>query len=435
MSDISALFYAALRGFLHGLSDRVWAFIRGGGSNAGVFSWLAAHWIEVIVFMVIVGVLADWFIWIVRWRPYLLWFSNLRRRRVGGLISAETFAAAPIYTDDSSAIDGTQFEADDWSDDDEYAEADARFFAEQQDDVTPAQFEELPSESYAELYAEAAYNEALIDDTSREYEGGIAGELAESAKYEELPEDDGENSDAIEPTAVPDDSQDIIEEPYQDEAYQAPPVFSPFSGFEPLTDRWSELFGIEQDDIEQPAYDEEDTGEDTAGKATEEDIVEEDIIEENIVEETEEDTSGTFDDDYNAQSIVEPIEEYADSYSTDETPYEYADYGEHQFGASVGDQYEGDDWEHYEDLSDLYDHEEPPERRGFWQALSDKSSRERNVIRTVTGRPAKRRGLFRITDDEQEAISGLPPMMPLEEGYRRPTMPDKSHGHQYFDDY
>ncbi|GHU65652.1 hypothetical protein FACS1894184_01860 [Clostridia bacterium] len=44
-------------------------------------------------------------------------------------------------------------------------------------------------------------------------------------------------------------------------------------------------------------------------------------------------------------------------------------------------------------------------------------------VRTVTGKPAKRRGLLRLAGDDDEAIPGLPPMMTHDEGYNDPTLP------------
>ena len=50
-----------------------------GGSSGGAFiSWFADNWITLLVVLVVLGVLTDWLVWMIRWRPYWLWFRKKR---------------------------------------------------------------------------------------------------------------------------------------------------------------------------------------------------------------------------------------------------------------------------------------------------------------------------------------------------------------------
>lgn len=68
-------------GWTRGLTDWVWNIIRLGDGSAGhrFLTWFSGNWIKIVVVMILVGVMLDWFIWLVRWRPYWLWFGKKRR--------------------------------------------------------------------------------------------------------------------------------------------------------------------------------------------------------------------------------------------------------------------------------------------------------------------------------------------------------------------
>ena len=53
----------------------------GGGQSGGraLLDWFSAHWLALLLVLIVVGVVVDWVVWMLRWRPYWLWF---RKRRV-----------------------------------------------------------------------------------------------------------------------------------------------------------------------------------------------------------------------------------------------------------------------------------------------------------------------------------------------------------------
>jgi hypothetical protein len=58
--------------------------------------------------------------------------------------------------------------------------------------------------------------------------------------------------------------------------------------------------------------------------------------------------------------------------------------------------------------------------------------RQQGEILTVTGKPAKRRGLFNLVDDPDEAISGLPPLAESD-GFYQPAMPAAEYDEDEYD--
>ena len=56
-----------------------WNIVNSGETGGGFLRWFSDHWIGLAVFLIIVGVVVDWIIWMIRWRPYWLW---LRKRQI-----------------------------------------------------------------------------------------------------------------------------------------------------------------------------------------------------------------------------------------------------------------------------------------------------------------------------------------------------------------
>ena len=56
-----------------------WNIINSGESGGGFLRWFSDHWLGLALFLIIAGVIIDWLIWMIRWRPYWLW---LRKRQI-----------------------------------------------------------------------------------------------------------------------------------------------------------------------------------------------------------------------------------------------------------------------------------------------------------------------------------------------------------------
>lgn len=52
-----------------------WSLFRT-GAPSGLSKWFEGSWKGIVVLLVLVGVVVDWLVWMIRWRPYWLWFRK-----------------------------------------------------------------------------------------------------------------------------------------------------------------------------------------------------------------------------------------------------------------------------------------------------------------------------------------------------------------------
>ncbi|MBR3504043.1 MAG: hypothetical protein IKO07_07340 [Clostridia bacterium] len=56
----------------------VWNFFQA-DMGGGFLNWFADNWVNIALTLIILGLVVDWLIWMIRWRPYWLW---LRKRQI-----------------------------------------------------------------------------------------------------------------------------------------------------------------------------------------------------------------------------------------------------------------------------------------------------------------------------------------------------------------
>ncbi len=62
------------------LTSWFWNIVNSDGvSGGGFLEWFSDNWLSLAVFLIIVGAIVDWLIWMIRWRPHWLW---LRKRQI-----------------------------------------------------------------------------------------------------------------------------------------------------------------------------------------------------------------------------------------------------------------------------------------------------------------------------------------------------------------
>ncbi|NLD83458.1 MAG: hypothetical protein GX637_04765 [Clostridiales bacterium] len=85
MNTFSNSLFTFLFGWARSLIEGVWNAAAEGRLSA-FFSWLGDHWLIVAAVLILLGTALDFLIWLIRWRPYLVWRSTLRRwgRRLRG---------------------------------------------------------------------------------------------------------------------------------------------------------------------------------------------------------------------------------------------------------------------------------------------------------------------------------------------------------------
>lgn len=60
------------------ITSWVWNFFQA-DMGGGFLNWFADNWVHIALFLIVVGLVVDWLIWMIRWRPYWLW---LRKRQI-----------------------------------------------------------------------------------------------------------------------------------------------------------------------------------------------------------------------------------------------------------------------------------------------------------------------------------------------------------------
>lgn len=78
MNSFADTLLSLLFGWLRALVEGIWGFISS-GEMRNTISWLGDHWLWLVIVVCIVCVVLDYFIWLIRWKPYIIWRNKLRR--------------------------------------------------------------------------------------------------------------------------------------------------------------------------------------------------------------------------------------------------------------------------------------------------------------------------------------------------------------------
>ena len=78
MSGYSNTFVNLTLGWLKGLANWVLKLFNLAGSGASPLEWFSDHAVKLLIVLMIVGVAVDVLVWMVRWRPYWVWFGKRR---------------------------------------------------------------------------------------------------------------------------------------------------------------------------------------------------------------------------------------------------------------------------------------------------------------------------------------------------------------------
>ena len=60
------------------ITSWVWNFFQA-DMGGGFLNWFADNWVHIALVLIVIGLVVDWLIWMIRWRPYWLW---LRKRQI-----------------------------------------------------------------------------------------------------------------------------------------------------------------------------------------------------------------------------------------------------------------------------------------------------------------------------------------------------------------
>lgn len=78
MGSFANSVFNVLLGWIRGLVDGLWNLIRS-EEAADSLRWVGEHWLVLAVILAAGGILLDYLIWLIRWRPYYVWRSSFSR--------------------------------------------------------------------------------------------------------------------------------------------------------------------------------------------------------------------------------------------------------------------------------------------------------------------------------------------------------------------
>ncbi|MBQ8109988.1 MAG: hypothetical protein IJ124_07530 [Clostridia bacterium] len=79
MSGYSSAIVDVMLGWLKGLANWVLRLFNLAGSvTTSPLLWLSHNWMKLLIFFLVLGVVLDRLVWLIRWRPYWVWFKKER---------------------------------------------------------------------------------------------------------------------------------------------------------------------------------------------------------------------------------------------------------------------------------------------------------------------------------------------------------------------
>lgn len=78
MNNFADTLLKMLFGWMRTLMEGIWNTFSS-GKMRNTISWLGDHWLWLVVFLCIACTVLDYFIWFIRWKPYVIWRNKLRR--------------------------------------------------------------------------------------------------------------------------------------------------------------------------------------------------------------------------------------------------------------------------------------------------------------------------------------------------------------------
>lgn len=87
MGSFANTLFSTLMGWMQSVTSVIWSLFTN-AKGQGVLRWIGEHWLLLAAILCMIGLIADLGVYLVRWRPYLVWKRLLGRRR--GEEEAET---------------------------------------------------------------------------------------------------------------------------------------------------------------------------------------------------------------------------------------------------------------------------------------------------------------------------------------------------------
>ena len=72
--------FSALLSWMQIIYNWLWSMLASGGQNE-FMPWFSDNWLKIVLILIIVGLVVDYTIYLMRWQPYHVWLTTLRRAR------------------------------------------------------------------------------------------------------------------------------------------------------------------------------------------------------------------------------------------------------------------------------------------------------------------------------------------------------------------
>ena len=77
MGTFADSLFSVLMSWVRALVNALWALFT--SERTTTLEFLGKNWLLIVVVLVAAGLLMDWVIWLIRWRPYTLWAQRVRK--------------------------------------------------------------------------------------------------------------------------------------------------------------------------------------------------------------------------------------------------------------------------------------------------------------------------------------------------------------------
>lgn len=104
MSGIVELANSLLLGWMRAVFAWFWLMVSG-RSGSDSWQWFLSHWKIWLGGLIIAGLVVDWLMWMIRWRPYRLLFAHFRRGAPAADASAQWDEGTGYYAPEEQSID------------------------------------------------------------------------------------------------------------------------------------------------------------------------------------------------------------------------------------------------------------------------------------------------------------------------------------------
>ncbi|MBR1707385.1 MAG: hypothetical protein IJ719_00975 [Clostridia bacterium] len=85
MGKLVDFLFTLLLGWVRSFANTLWSVFN--NDRQSVLQWVGKYWLPIAAVLIAVGLLGDWIIWLIRWRPYHLW--AIRFRKILGISDEE----------------------------------------------------------------------------------------------------------------------------------------------------------------------------------------------------------------------------------------------------------------------------------------------------------------------------------------------------------